>query len=205
MLRRRIAAGLIGGTVKPMSDAGPEVIVGLLAEESRLKVVAAIVLGATTPAAVAGASGLDPKAVTKALDRLIKGGIVEAAGDRNLRVAVERFREVARDAAAARPQRRPEDFGATADQAGVLRNYLVDGKLTHIPAQRSKRLVVLDFLAGQFEPGKTYPEDQVNYLLGRFHRDYAALRRDLVEEEFLERRDGFYWRTGGTVQLEEGS
>lgn len=199
MLRRRIAAGLIGGTVKPMSDAGPEVIVGLLAEESRLKVVAAIALGATTPAAIAGASGLDPKAVTKALDRLIKGGIVEAAGDRSLRVAVERFREVARDAAAARPQRRPEDFGATADQAGVLRNYLVDGKLTHIPAQRSKRLVVLDFLAGQFEPGKTYPEEQVNYLLGRFHPDYAALRRDLVEEEFLERRDGFYWRAGGTV------
>jgi hypothetical protein len=43
----------------------------------------------------------------------------------------------------------------------------------------------------------------VNYLLGRFHRDYAALRRDLVEEEFLERRDGFYWRTGGTVVLDE--
>ena len=69
-----------------MSDAGPEVLLGLLAEESRLKVVAAIVLGATTPAAVAGASGLDPKAVTKALDRLIKGGIVEAAESQNARM-----------------------------------------------------------------------------------------------------------------------
>jgi hypothetical protein len=182
-----------------MSDAGPEALVGLLAEEGRLKVVAAIALGANTPAAIAGASGLEPKAVTKALERLIKGGLVEATGDRGLRVAVERFRDVARQAAARRPQRRPEDFGATADQAGVLRNYLVDGKLTHIPANRSKRLVVLDFLAGQFEPGRTYPEEQVNYLLGRFHPDYAALRRDLVEEEFLERRDGFYWRTGGTI------
>jgi hypothetical protein len=190
--------------VTEVSDAGPEALVGLLAEESRLKVVAAVVLGATTESAIAGTTGLDPKTIRKALDRLMKGGLVEASRPDGLRVATERFKDVAQQAAAARPQRRPEDFGATADQAGVLRNYLVDGKLTHIPAQRSKRLVVLDFLAGQFEPGRTYPEDQVNYLLGRFHRDYAALRRDLVEEEFLERRHGFYWRTGGTVLLDEG-
>jgi hypothetical protein len=182
-----------------MSDAGPEALVGLLAEEGRLKVVAAVVLGATTPTAVAGATGLDPKAITKALDRLIRGGLVEATGAGGLRVTAERFKEAAQQAAAARPQRRPEEFGATAGQAEVLRNYLVDGKLAQIPSQRSKRLVVLDFLAGQFEPGRTFPEEQVNYILGRFHADYAALRRYLVEEELLERRDGFYWRTGGTV------
>ena len=186
-----------------MSDAGPDALVGLLAEEGRLKVVAAVVLGATTPTAVAGATGLDPKVVTKALDRLIRGGMVEASTDDGLRVAVERFKEAAQQAAAQRPQRRPEEFGATADQAAILRNYLVDGKLTQVPAQRSKRLVVLDFLAGQFEPGRTYPEEQVNYVLGRFHADYAALRRYLVEEELLERRDGFYWRTGGTVLVDD--
>ena len=185
-----------------MSDAGPEALVGLLAEESRLRVVAAITLGSTTDAAVVEATGLPPKVVRKALDRLTRGGLVEAAGDGNLRVAVERFKEAAQRSAAARPRTRPEDLGATADQAQVLRNYLVDGRLTHIPAARSKRLVVLDFLAGHFEPGRIYPEDQVNYLLGRFHPDYAALRRDLVEEEFVERRDGFYWRTGGTFELE---
>jgi len=84
----------------------------------------------------------------------------------------------------------------------VLRNYLVDGRLTHIPATRSKRLLVLDFLAGQFEPGRVYQEQEVNYLLGRFHPDYAALRRYLVEEELVERRDGFYWRTGGTFDVD---
>jgi hypothetical protein len=185
-----------------MSDAGPEALVGLLAEETRLKVVAAIVLGATSEPDVATATGLAPKTVRKALDRLTRGGIVEATADGRLRVATERFQEAAQRAAAARPQSRPEELGATADQAQVLRNYLVDGRLTHIPATRSKRLVVLDFLAGQFEPGRIYPEQQVNYLLGRFHVDYAALRRYLVEEELLERREGFYWRTGGTFQVE---
>jgi len=185
-----------------MGDAGPEALVGLLAEESRLKVVAAIVLGATTEPEVATSTGLAPKAVRKAVERLTRGGMVKAGPDGGLRVASERFQEAARRAAAERPQSRPEELGATADQAQVLRNYLVDGRLTHIPAVRSKRLVVLDFLAGQFEPGRIYPEDQINYLLGRFHADYAALRRYLVEEELVERREGFYWRSGGTFEVD---
>ena len=185
-----------------MSDAGAEALVGLLAEESRLKVVAAIALGAATEAEIIASTQLASKTVRKALERLVRGGIVEATGGGGLRVVTERFKEAAQRAAASRPQPRPEDFGATADQAQVLRNYLVDGRLTHIPATRSKRLVVLDFLAGQFEPGRVYPEAQVNYTLGRFHVDYAALRRSLVEEELLVRREGFYWRTGGTVSVD---
>lgn len=185
-----------------MSDAGPEALVGLLAEEGRLKVVAAIALGATDEPQIVARTGLAAKTVRKGLDRLIRGGLVEATRDGGLRVATERIKEAAQRAAAERPQPRPEELGATADQAQVLRNYLVDGRLSHIPATRSKRLVVLDFLAGQFEPGRTYPEEQVNYVLGRFHVDYAALRRYLVEEELLERRDGFYWRTGGTFELD---
>ena len=35
--------------------------------------------------------------------------------------------------------------------------------------------------------------------LGMLHPDYAALRRYLVDEEFLSRSHGEYWRTGGTV------
>lgn len=181
-----------------MGDAGAEALVGLLAEESRLKVVAAIVLGAGSEHDVSTATGLPARTVRRALDRLTRGGVVELTAGGGMRVASERFREAARRAAAERPQRRPEELGATADQAQVLRNYLVDGRLTHIPATRSKRRVVLDFLAGQLEPGRVYQEQEVNYLLGRFHPDYAALRRYLVEEEFVDRRDGFYWRSGGT-------
>ncbi len=187
-----------------MSDAGPEALVGLLAEESRLKVAAAVVLGARREPDIVTATGLAARTVRTALDRLVRGGIVVTTPNGDMRVAVERFKEAAQRAAAERPQRRPEELGATADQAQVLRNYLVDGRLTHIPTNRSKRLVVLDFLAGQLEPGRVYQEQEVNYALGRFHADYAALRRYLVEDELLERRDGFYWRSGGTVDMDEG-
>src|SRR6058998_1365445 len=106
------------------------------------------------------------------------------------------FKDAARRAAAQRPAFDAKEVGVTAEQAKVLRNFLVDGRLVSIPAHRSKRRVVLDFLSQQFEPGKAYPERDVNMKLGLYHRDYAALRRYLVDEEFLERRDGFYWRAG---------
>jgi hypothetical protein len=182
-----------------VSDAGA--LVGLLAEEDRLRVAAAVALGAGTTDEVVAATGMTRRRVVQALERLAGGGLV-VAEDGRLRVAVERFKDAARTAAQARPTVSPEALGATPEQAGVLRNFLVDGRLVAIPAQRAKRLQVLDFLAQQFEPGKAYPERDVNFVLGRFHRDYAALRRYLVDEEFLERRDSFYWRAGGTFDVE---
>jgi hypothetical protein len=82
----------------------------------------------------------------------------------------------------------------------VLRNFLTDDARLHtIPTKRAKRLVVLDHLAQSFEPGRTYPEAEVNEVLLGFHADYAALRRYLVDDQFLSREDNLYWRSGGTV------
>jgi hypothetical protein len=84
----------------------------------------------------------------------------------------------------------------------VLRTFLgSDGRLTTIPAKHSKLLVVLDRLAQEFEPGRTYPEADVNDRLQRFHPDYAALRRYLVENGFLTREHNVYWRSGGTFEV----
>lgn len=76
-----------------------------------------------------------------------------------------------------------------------------DGRLHTIPSKRAKLLVVLDHLAQVFEPGEVYPESVVNEMLLRFHPDHAALRRYLVENEFLTRENGQYWRSGGTFDV----
>jgi hypothetical protein len=84
----------------------------------------------------------------------------------------------------------------------VLRNFLgEDGGLHTIPSKRAKLLVVLDHLAQEFEPGRTYPESEVNEILGRFHPDFAALRRYLVENDFMTRENNVYWRSGGTFAI----
>jgi hypothetical protein len=188
-------------------------LAGLLAEPDRLQAFAAIVLGATTVDAVAERAGLDRRRAIAALERLAAGGlVVEApAGEGGgLRVAGERFKEAAR--AAGEAKRAEEDAssadafaGRTPEEVAVLRNFVSGGRLTRIPAQKSKRLVVLDWLASRFEPGRVYPERDVNFLLGLVHHDVAALRRYLVDEELLERRDQFYWRAGGTFDVDAGA
>lgn len=76
-----------------------------------------------------------------------------------------------------------------------------DGRLHTIPTKQWKLLVVLDHLAQSFEPGRTYPEQEVNQVLLRFHPDFAALRRYLVENQFLTREDAVYWRSGGSFDV----
>ncbi len=96
---------------------------------------------------------------------------------------------------------RPDLPDALRDRDAVLRAFVApDGSLRGIPTRVRKRLVVLDLLAQQFEPGERYDETAVNNRLRAFHPDVAALRRYLVEEGFLDRAEGSYWRSGGTVE-----
>ena len=84
----------------------------------------------------------------------------------------------------------------------MLENFVdANGRLTDIPAQHKKRMVVLRWLVEDFQPGRRYPEPEVNDILGRRHPDLAALRRYLVDEELMQRRRAVYWRTGSVPNL----
>ena len=169
---------------------------GLLADEDRLRVFAALALGARSLVEVADRSGVEARLAVRALKRLEKGGVVARAGnDWELRrdVIAERARLTAR------PPEQYDEEGLLPAQASVLRAFLRDGRLTTIPATRSKRLVVLDHIAKVFDIGVRYAEREVDALLHVFHPDHAALRRYLVDEGFLSRAAGVYWRSGGTV------
>jgi hypothetical protein len=173
-------------------------LVGLLADPIRLKVVAALALGADTIEDVAGAADLPLKDVALAARRLARNGLVRRDGHR-LELLTDRFQAAARAAAESAPA--PEPLSDDPAQAAVLAAFVRDGRLTSIPAQHSKRLVVLDHLVRVFEPGVRYPEREVNALLAVWHPDVAALRRYLVDEGLLTREAGVYWRSGGYVEV----
>lgn len=185
----------------------PREILGLLAEEDRLKVVSALVLGATTTAEVTAATGLSARQAGRALARLASGGLVEG-GPGGYRLRAEALQQAAM--ADAKPE--PAPPGSGEESAVVLRRFVRGNRLTSIPAARGKRLVVLDHLAGLFEPGRRYTEAEVNQVLGAWHPDYAALRRYLVDEGFLRRADETdpssnrsvkrYWRAGGSFEVD---
>ena len=87
------------------------------------------------------------------------------------------------------------------DPGGSLRAFVVDGRIVAIPAKHGKRLVLLDWLAQDFEPGKRYTEAMVNLIIGQRHPDTAALRRYLIDDGFMSREAGVYWRSGGSTEL----
>jgi DNA-binding transcriptional ArsR family regulator len=182
-----------------VTDAGfsPRELVGLLADDDRRRVFAALVLGAGDTEAIRRATGLDARAVGRALQRLTDAGLVLRADDGSSILLGEAFAQAAR-AEAERNPRSEEHAGEPEDVARVLRAFVRDGRLVSIPAVHAKRLVVLDWLAQRFEPGRHYSENMVNLVLAQVHPDTAALRRYLVDDGFMEREGGEYWRAGGS-------
>ena len=90
--------------------------------------------------------------------------------------------------------------GLLADPPNQLRAFIRDGRITALPAKRTRRRLLLDQVAQAFEPGRKYPEAVVNEILKSVFGDHCALRRYLVDEEFMSRTaEGVYWRAGGTV------
>jgi len=92
--------------------------------------------------------------------------------------------------------------GARDSDRKVLDNFVDGDRLLEIPVSYKKRLVILKWLAGFFEPNISYTEGQVNGILKLHHHDYATLRREMIGCAILARDKGIYrrrpesdWRT----------
>jgi hypothetical protein len=171
-------------------------IVGLLADDERRRVLAAIDLGHHSFDSVVAATSISASRVAKAAGRLAEAGLV-VQQDGTLQVQSAAFQAAARQALS-RPAS-AEHADAPDDARRVLSAFVVDGRITSIPASQSKRQVVLDWLSQDFEPGRRYTEAMVNLIIGQRHPDTAAWRRHLVDGDFLSREAGEYWRSGGTT------
>ena len=87
--------------------------------------------------------------------------------------------------------------GLLADPPDQLRAFIRDGRITAVPAKRTRRLLLLDQVAQAFEPGRKYSEAAVDEVLKTIFDDHCALRRYLVDEAFMSRNAvGVYWRAG---------
>jgi DNA-binding transcriptional ArsR family regulator len=166
-----------------------------LADESRLRIVGLLAGGERTVDDLAAALGLRPPTVSHHLSKLKEAGLasMRAQGTSHVyRLETERLRRLAREALA------PGRLAAIVSDSGeawerkVLRDFSEDGRLREIPASLKKRQAIVRWLARQFEPGRQYSEAEVNDLIGRYHPDFATLRRELIGMHLLEREAGIY-------------
>jgi hypothetical protein len=161
----------------------------------RLAVLGRAAEGPVDAAAAAATLDVDKRQVHAAIAKLRAAGL--------LTEDLELDRLTLRTIAADLPRAAPPDPAVagvgtwTPEEVEVLGRFFTGRRLSAIPGSRSKRLVVLDRLAQEFEPGLRYDEPEINFTLQLWHPDYASLRRYLVDEGFLTRAEGVYWRTGG--------
>jgi len=76
----------------------------------------------------------------------------------------------------------------------VISSFFEYGKLKTIPAQRKKKLIVLEVIVQAFEFDKIYTEKEVNITIADFHDDFCTLRRHMVDEGIMGRDAKGYWR-----------
>ena len=189
------------GTPTDMSEH-PDDILRALADPERLRIAGALAAGEAEAASLAQALDLPIGRVRRHLTRLASAGVVRLQPDRRTyRLDAETLRWAAEQVGP------PREAGialgaANEDEEAVLRAFFRDGRLVEIPTKASKRRIVLERVAIEFEPGVRYDEREVNAIVGAFHTDHASLRRYLVDEGFLDREGGEYWRSGGRVDVE---
>lgn len=175
----------------------------ILFDRDRLAVAGALAIRPMTSAELVGHTGLPAPAVLIAIGDLRAAGLVVADGD-SYALDSEALRTAAQDLADhAIPMDPVIGFGMTDDERQVLERFFSGRVLNEIPTQRAKRLIVLQRIALEFDPGRRYTEREVNEILGAFNPDWSALRRYLVDEGLLDREAAAggnrYWRAGGRV------
>ena len=179
----------------------PDEILRALADPERLAIAGALAGGDRSADELAAVAGVSVARVHKHLKRLTATGVVRVNDDRHTyRLDPETLRWAAEQVGPSREAGLA--LGAASDdEEAVLRTFFRNGRLVEIPARESKRRIVLERIALEFEPGEHYDEAHVNAIVGRFFSDHASLRRYLVDEGFLDRDGGVYWRAGGRVDL----
>ena len=170
-----------------------------LADGYRLRLIGLLAGPETTVDELALALDLKPITVRKHVQQLKSLGVVTTQGDSGVekyRIDLECVRQFCRELA------EPEQVLTLGDgieaqpwERDVLRNFFVGERLKAIPMTHKRRQPVLKWLATRFDPAKRYPESEVNALLQNHHPDCASLRRYLVDDGYLQREHGIYWRS----------
>ena len=171
-----------------------------LSDANRLKIVGLLATRPHNVEQLAEALGLGVSTVSHHLQYLSHAGLVEAKPSGHYYIyslKTDTLLEMAQHLLTQENlPKLSQDTEGDAFERKVLATFVDgDGRITVIPAQEKKFLVLLRYVRKAFEPGVHYTEKQVNEILLRYNPDTALLRRSLVEYNLMARKGGGgeYW------------
>ena len=84
-------------------------------------------------------------------------------------------------------------------QQAVIDHFIKNGRLTHMPAQRKKKIYILEFFLRKFELWRTYAETEVNSVISEHFDDFCTVRREFIMNKMMTRKDGRYQRNSSYI------
>jgi hypothetical protein len=157
-------------------------------QTERLQVLGELMHQAQTERELAAALGMKEKSVRRHLEQLKKAGLVlegSIAANPTYQfnnTALERLNLIV------------EGKEVESHTEYVMKRYVDGRRLKEIPINPDDRMVILQWMADKFVPGKQYPESTVDAIIGRHFHKRVTLRRILVDNRLLKRSGGIYWR-----------
>jgi biotin operon repressor len=186
-------------TLQPESISDLAHLLKVIADETRLRILGALAERPRTGKELAEELELTAPTISHHMRKLTEVGIVLSRTDAqrqwyrlNSDLLLASRRVPTSVKAASAPEVEGDDDADARFRAKVIRDFFENERLKEIPAQRKRRVIVLQHLMERFSPEVTYREADVNALLRTAHEDVATLRRELVDYGFMQRDRGIY-------------
>ncbi|WP_059105046.1 metalloregulator ArsR/SmtB family transcription factor [Shouchella shacheensis] len=168
-----------------------------LGDKTRIRIIALLKGGPLHGQAIAGKLGLTPPTISHHLAKLKEIDVVYQRREKNtiyFHLNERKLEQMAGAIIRIGGEAMFETFEVSEEEkAKTIRNFTMsDGRIKTIPAQRKKKLILLEYMLRGLEHGKAYKESEINTHIQRFHEDFATIRREFVMAQFLFRQDGIY-------------
>ncbi|WP_163581541.1 metalloregulator ArsR/SmtB family transcription factor [Gracilibacillus saliphilus] len=168
-----------------------------IGDKTRIRIIYLLKSGPLHGQAIAGKLGLKPPTISHHLSKLKEIDVVYQRRDKNTIYFYLNERKLKRMAQAI-TRVGGEDMGESVEiseeeKAKVVRNFTdTNGRLKNLPAQRKKKVILLEYMVRGLEQGTVYTEKEVNEHIQQYHDDFATIRREFVMAQFMYRQDGSY-------------
>lgn len=165
-----------------------------LGDVTRLRIIVLLKNGPLHGQALAGKLGVKPPTITHHIAKLRDVGLIYQRRDKNtiyfyldkkkLEANVKDILTIGNEG---------EKMDVEQEKLKVINNFFTaDGKLKQIPAQRKKKLYILEHMIKGLTPGVKYGENEINEYIKQFHEDYATIRREWIMCHFMYRENMIY-------------
>lgn len=166
----------------------------VLADATRLRIIGLLAVDERSVDELAALVDVRPPTVSHHLAKLKKAGLVSVRGEGTTRWYKLEAQAVERLAREVLANDTWTDIGSdverTTDDAfarKVLRSFVEGGRITQMPRQWRKKMILLRYVAEQFEAGQVYSEKDIKAILEPIHADHVTLRRMMVDVGWMTR------------------